>query len=288
MGKLHILASFCAAGLLAFGVASASAQTPPAEPWTSLRSTVPLPPPVESGLVDVGDVDLYYAVYGKGPPVVLLHPGLGHGGYWANQIGPISQEFRVVVVDLRGHGRSTASPQALSYNLLADDVFKLIQKLNLTKPAIVGWGDGATVGLELAMRHPGRVGKLVAFGLTYDLSGQQTDVDKTPTFVEYVLQARADYDRLAPPPKDFHAVFRQLEALWSSAPTYAAGDLQQIRTPTYIMAAEHDEWVRLEHMEEAARLIPGAKTVIVARASHFAPWQAPKKFNDALKLMLRN
>ncbi|HYG26522.1 MAG TPA: alpha/beta hydrolase, partial [Caulobacteraceae bacterium] len=109
-----------------------AAQTARPEPWKTLRETTVLPPAVETGRQRVGDVELYYAIYGKGRPVVLLHPGLGHADYWANQIGPLSQDFQVVVVDLRGHGRSTGSDTPLSYALMADDVLQLIRKLHLS------------------------------------------------------------------------------------------------------------------------------------------------------------
>jgi len=274
-------------GLLAAALAAAMpavAQAP--APWTTLRETVPLPAVVETGRVKVNDVQLYYAIYGRGRPVVLLHPGLGHSDYWANQIGPLSQAYQVIVIDLRGHGRSTGSDRPLSYELMADDVMQVLRKLHIEKPAIVGWGDGAVVGLELAMRHPGRVSELIAFGLTYDLSGQQPGVDKAPTFVSYVGKTAADYERLSPQPARFDAAFRQLEALWSTAPKYTAEDLAKIRTPTTIMAAEYDEWVRLDHMQQAARLIPDARIVTLRKSSHFAPWQTPKAFNDALRMAL--
>lgn len=265
----------------------AAAQVSMTEPWASLRGTAPLPPVTESGRIDVGDVDLYYAVYGKGRPVVLLHPGLGNADYWSNQIGPLSQDYQVVVVDMRGHGRSTGSDQPLSYGLLADDVLTVIRKLNLKKPVVVGWGDGAITGLELARRHPGRVGKLVAFGLSWDVAGQQPNVDKTLTFVSYVHKTAADYAKVSPQPDKFDRTFHQLEALWLSEPHYTAAQLGDIKVPTAILAAMHDEWVQPDHMEQAAILIPGSQYVFLPAVSHFAPWQAPKTFNDTLRMMLR-
>ena len=219
------------------------------EPWRTLRQTVPLPPVVESGRQKVGDVDLYYAIYGKGAPVILLHPGLGHGDYWANQIGPLSQDLQVIVVDLRGHGRSTWSPRPLSYGLMAEDVTLLMRKLGMRSAAVVGWGDGANVGLEMALRHPGRVRELIAFGLTLDASGQQPNVDQNPTFVEYVHKAAADYRQMAPAPERFEAAFQQLEALWASPPSYGPEQLRRLRVPVTVMVAEHDEWVRPEHAQ---------------------------------------
>ncbi|HEX5776305.1 MAG TPA: alpha/beta hydrolase [Caulobacteraceae bacterium] len=285
MPKLRIL-GLCAAVLLLGAPTTALAQIAGA-PWTTLRPTAPLPPQTESGRVDVGDVELYYAIYGRGRPVVLLHPGLGHSDYWANQVGPLSPDYQVVVVDMRGHGRSGSSDRPFTYELLANDILAVIRKLKLKQPAIVGWGDGAVVGLELARRHPRRVGRLIAFGLTYDVAGQQPGVDQTATFIDYVHKAAADYARVAPEPGAFDATFDKLEALWAAEPHYTAAQLKAVKTPTAILAAEHDEWARPEHMQEAAGLIPGAKTVVLPAVSHFAPWQAPKMFNDAVRLMLR-
>lgn len=256
------------------------------EPWTTLRATAPLPNPVETGHFKSGDAALYYAVYGKGAPVVFLHPGLGHSDYWANQIGPFAQTHQVVVTDLRGHGRSTASAQPLSYRLLAEDLLALTRKLNLKKPSVVGWGDGAVAGLEFAMRHPKRIGQLAAFGLTYDVAGQQPAPDRSATFVEYVHKAAADYRRLSPEPQKFDQLFGQLEALWAAEPHYTPDQLARVKTPTAILAAAYDEWVKPEHMEEAARLIPAAQLVFLNDVSHFAPWQASKRFNDVLRLLL--
>ena len=269
------------------GPGAALAQLARPEPWKSLRATTPLPTPVESGRERIGDVELYYAIYGKGQPVIFLHPGLGHADYWANQVGPLSQTHQVVVLDLRGHGRSTRSDKPLSYRLLADDVMKLMQKLHLGASTVVGWGDGAVIGLDLAMRHPGRLKELVAFGVSYDVAGQQPGVDQTPTFIEYVHKTGIDYERLAPPPQDFDVVFKQMEQLWTAEPHYTAEQLRSIKVPTAILAAEYDEWVRFEHAQEAAALIPNAQFVLLSDVSHFAPWQAPKKFNDALKLILK-
>lgn len=256
------------------------------KPWEILRPTSPLPPAIETGRQDVGDVDLYYAVYGQGDPVILLHPALGNADDWASQIGPLSQEFQVIVIDLRGHGRSSGSDAPLSYRLMAEDVLHFIKGRKIKQPAIIGWGDGATVGLELARRYPKRIGRFIAFGLAFNRTGLQQRPDEEETFIQYVLQAQAEYARLSGNGAGFVRTLDQWEALWERAPDYTPDDLAALKVPTTIIAAEHDEWVRYEHMTEAARLIPGVTFVGISRASHFAPWQATKPFNDVLRLAL--
>lgn len=258
----------------------------PAAPWTQLREMGPAPRPDDTGTIRVGDAEIYYASYGKGRPVVLLHGGLANGDYWASQVGPLSQNYQVIVPDLRGHGRSTRGTRPFTYALLAGDVLQVIQKLHLNRPAVVGWGDGGVVALELAMKHPGRVGELVVFGGNYAVDGLKPGVDQTQTFVEYVHKTAADYQALSKTPGEFDALFRALEAMWAREPAYSAAQLGEIETPTTVVVAEHDEWVRREHSEEMARLIPDAQLVVLPAVSHFAPWQAPKKFNDVVKLLL--
>jgi pimeloyl-ACP methyl ester carboxylesterase len=284
MGKNTFAAAVLALSVAICGGAFAEE---PVRPWQTLRPTAPLSPPLKTGRQDVGEVELHYAVYGRGEPVILLHPGLGNGDYWANQVGPLSQEFQVIVVDLRDHGRSTASRGPLSYRLMAEDIVHLIKAQKLKKPAIVGWGDGATVGLELARRYPKRIGKLVAFGMAYDRAGLQPRPDEAATFVDYVMKAQADHARLSGDPASFTATLDKLEALWEREPAYTASDLTGIQVPVVLMAAQYDEWVKTDHMVEAARLIPEARIITLPRTSHFAPWQASRRFNDALRLILR-
>jgi len=278
-----------AAGLALFmACCSAASAAEPLKSWETLRTTAPLSPALRTGREDVGDAEIYFAVYGKGEPVILLHPALGNSDYWANQIGPLSQEFQVIVVDLRGHGRSSGPVDALSYRLMARDVVRLIKDLKLKDPAIVGWGDGAVVGLELALRYPKRIGKLVAFGLAFDRSGLQPRPDQTPTFIEYVHKAQADHALLSGNPAAFTRLLDGYEALWEREPNYTADDLANLKLPVVIMAAEHDEWVKPEHMVKAAELIPSARLVTLPKTSHFAPWQAAKNFDDALLMALRH
>jgi len=285
--KLKILAGVGLA--LALGCGPALAAEPAvvrADPWTTLRATTVLPPPRESGQERVGDVALHYAIYGKGKPVILLHPGLGHGDYWANQVGPLSQDYQVIVVDLRGHGRSTASKQPLSYGLMAEDLTRFIQQMHLNKPALVGWGDGAVVALEVGMRHPSRVSELILFGAPFNTTGLQPGVDQKQTFIDYVHKTAADYQKMSPTPTGFDQLFIQLEAMWGREPNYSAEQLRAVKVPTTIIMAEYDEWVRMEHVEQLANLIPDARILPMSKVSHFAPWQAPKRFNDAVRAAL--
>jgi len=134
-----------------------------AEPWETLPAT---PAPISGGqsnYANVNGIRLFHVEIGAGPPVVLLHGGLANSDYLSEQARALALAHRVILVDSRGHGRSTRDARPYGYDLMADDVAALLDSLHIAKADVVGWSDGAIVGLDLALRHPERVGKVVAF-----------------------------------------------------------------------------------------------------------------------------
>jgi pimeloyl-ACP methyl ester carboxylesterase len=262
--------------------APAAAQTPV---WETVKEPVALVAPKMTGRRQVGDVELYYEIYGEGRPVILLHDALGNASHWANQVGPLSLDRQVIVVDARGHGRSTRGDKPFSYGQMAEDVFGLMRQLGVEDVTVVGWGDGAIVGLDLAMRHPGWVRRLVMFGGNYDLSGLKPGVEKTATFAAYARKALADYNAMSPA-ADFERLFADMRTMWKKEPAYTARDLRKVKAPTVVMIAEHDETVEQEHSQKLAQALPAGRLLMLPGVSHFAPWQDPRRFNDTLRLAL--
>ena len=158
-----------------------------AEPlWQTLP---PTPAPVageHTGHAKVNGISLYYAIIGHGSPVVLLHGGLSNSDYWGNQIKALAPHHTVIVMDSRGHGRSTRDARPYGYDLMADDVVALLDTLHIAKADVVGWSDGAILGLDLAIRYPDRVGKVFAFAANTITSGVQEGVEKNPTFAAFI------------------------------------------------------------------------------------------------------
>ena len=104
--------------LLVGGMARAEPQ------WLSLPVTPSLPSPAQSGYAQVNGVRIWYAVFGHGQPVILLHGGLANSNYWGHLVPALSNEFQVIVIDSRGHGRSTRNVEPLGYGLMASDVIE--------------------------------------------------------------------------------------------------------------------------------------------------------------------
>lgn len=117
--------SFIASMALAASLAMQSAAQGE-ELWEQLPEPPPMPEASESGSAPVNGIEMYYAIYGSGEPLILLHGGLGHSDVWGNQIPVFAKQYKVIVVDSRGHGRSTRTSEPYSYRLMASDVVALM------------------------------------------------------------------------------------------------------------------------------------------------------------------
>lgn len=262
-------------------LAATLAAAPAAEAWKTTPMPGPMPAAGAHGLADVNGVKLYWASYGEGEPVVLLHGGAGNGDHWANQVPALTAaKFKVFVVDSRGHGRSTRDKTPLSYAQMADDLLALMDQLKLEKAALVGWSDGGAIALDVALRHPERVSRLVAYGTNYNLAGMRSGGGAT--FPVYFARCSADYARLSPTPKDYKGLQEALRPMWKTQPNYSDAQMATIAVPTLVLDGDHDEIIRQEHVRQLAKLIKGAKLVLVPDSSHFALFQQPGAFNQAV------
>jgi pimeloyl-ACP methyl ester carboxylesterase len=115
----------------------------------------PLPLTQDQGYVEHDGARIWYATYGSDLPVILLHGGLGHSGNWGYQVPALLRSgYRAVVIDSRGHGRSTRDARPFRYELMASDVSAVMDALHLEQAGLVGWSDGAVIALILAMQAP--------------------------------------------------------------------------------------------------------------------------------------
>src|SRR6516162_1098193 len=143
--------------------------------WTQLPPTPELPKPDRTGMAAVNGIKIWYAIFGQGEPVVFIHGGMGSSNYWGLQVPAVARRYQVIVLDSRGQGRSTwNSEPPISFHLMASDVLAVMDALHIPKAALVGWSDGAIIGLDIAILHPERLTKLFAFAANSDPSGSKT------------------------------------------------------------------------------------------------------------------
>ena len=117
-----------------------------AERWETLP---PTPAPIatdRSGEAEANGIKIHYAIYGQGSPVIFLHGGLANTDYWGNQVPAVAAHHTVILMDSRGHGRTTRDARPYGYDLMADDVVALMDVLKIPKADIVGWSDGGILG----------------------------------------------------------------------------------------------------------------------------------------------
>lgn len=253
--------------------------------WLTLPPTPSLPKPAESGYAPVNGIRVWYAAFGRGEPVLLLHGGLANSNYWGNQVPALAKSYRVIVVDSRGHGRSTHDERQYGYDLMASDVLGLMDFLKLPKAAVVGWSDGAILGLDIAIHHPERLSKLFAFAANSDPSGV-ADIAQSTVFNAYIARAEKEYQVLSPTPDQYKSFVDQISKMWETEPHFTAEQLRVITVPTWIVDADHDEAIKRENTEFMANEIPDAGLLLQPQVSHFSFLQDPRQFTgDVLHFM---
>jgi pimeloyl-ACP methyl ester carboxylesterase len=254
-----------------------------ADRWAELPTLPAMPTATSSGKAPVNGIEMYYATYGKGSPILLIHGGLGHADVWGNQIADLMKDHLVIVADSRGHGRSTRNATAYGYDLMTSDYIALLDFLKVDKVAVVGWSDGGIIGIDMAMNYPTRVTKVFAQAANTLTSGVRADVMTNKTFADYIERSGVDYKRLSPTPDQYDAFVTQISGMWAAEPNWPDAKLAAIKTPIAIVLGDHDEAITREHTDYMAKTIPGAKLVILKDASHFAMLQDPAGYTAAVR-----
>ena len=250
------------------------------------HGAAPLPATHDRGYVEHDGAKIWHASYGSGAAVILLHGGLGHSGNWGHQVRMlVGSGHRAVLIDSRGHGRSTRDARPYTYELMAADVLAVMDALRLEKAPIVGWSDGACTALILGRQAPARVAGVFFFACNMDPSGTKT-IEPSPILDRCFHRHSQDYAELSSTPDQFDNFVAAVGQMQRTEPNYSARDLAEIRVPVAIVQGEHDEFIKPEHAEYLARSIPGAKLMLLPGVSHFAPLQRPEQFNQVLRAFL--
>jgi pimeloyl-ACP methyl ester carboxylesterase len=170
---------------------------------------------------------------------------------------------------------------------MAEDVVALMDFLKIPKAAIVGWSDGAIIGLDIAMKHPERLSKLFAFAANSDPSGV-ADIAASPVFNAYIARAEKEYQALSPTPDQYKPFLDQIGEMWKTQPNWTADNLRAIKVPTWIVDGDHDEAIKRENTEFMAANIPGAGLLLQPEVSHFSFIQDSEQFNSHLLHFLKH
>jgi pimeloyl-ACP methyl ester carboxylesterase len=223
--------------------------------------------------VAVAGTRLYCEQYGQGPPLLLLHGNGQSIQAFSQQIGSLAQHFRVIAVDTRAQGKSQdATTGPLSYRLFAEDMRQLLDSLHLPQVAVLGWSDGGNTALELALRYPTYVSRLVVMGTNLFPTEQALDPALLTILRQQLplLQAQAGLT---------WRTQARLVQLLLTEPQLTFADLAHIQAPVLVLAGEHD-LVLDAHTQAIAAHLPHATRFIFPGATHNAPWEIPTDFNQ--------
>jgi pimeloyl-ACP methyl ester carboxylesterase len=250
--------------------------------WLTLPAPPAMPRPDAQDSVEIKGARIFYAVYGKGDPVVLLHGGLGNSAHFGFQLPALVDHFQVIAIDSRGQGRSTRGTAPITYDQMAADVVAVLDKLAIKRASVVGWSDGGEIALKLGIAFPDRVDRLFVFAANYDLNGSKPRNTPSPTFSAYAVRCRSEYARLSRGGLPYNAIVEALLPLWRNPTGITREQLQAIKAPVMMSDGDHDEIIMLSQIQEMATLIPNAQLTVFSDTSHFALWQDPATFNRVM------
>jgi pimeloyl-ACP methyl ester carboxylesterase len=209
--------------------------------------------------VKVNGMQMYYEVSGAGEPLVVLHGAYMNIPSMGAIIPQLARTHKVYALELQGHGRTTDIDRPITYHAMADDVAAFMDAVGVPKADVFGYSMGAGVGLQLAIRHPAKVNKLVAASVAYDVKGWQpafTEMIPTMTVEMIVgMPFAADYRKLAPNPDGFPGLVKKLIAL-EKEPMAWEEQVRGVKAPVLVIAGDADV-VTLEHSVALFRLLGG-------------------------------
>ncbi len=222
--------------------------------------------------VRVNGIELYYETYGTGHPLILLHGNGGSIHSMRYQIPELSKYFKVIAVDSRAQGRSTDTNTPLTFTLMASDMAGLLDSLHIDSAYVVGWSDGGIIGLRLALDYPRKVEKLVADGANFvpDSTALPESTLKAMATSSFSKLSRSQRERIIKYsffPKRAGIIFDQLNELDLKHPHFTLAQLHSIKTPTLVMAGDHD-LIKLQQTIKLFKNLPHAYLCIIPGAHH--------------------
>ncbi len=231
---------------------------------------------VQTGYAPVNGLEMYYEIHGIGKPLIMIHGAYMTIGAMGAIIPRLAESRQVIAGELQGHGRTgDIADRPLSYEALADDIDALMAHLNIETADIFGYSLGGGVALEVALRHPERVNKLILVSSSYNSQGWHPEVlaavDQITPELFVGSPMEAEYQRLSPNPENFPMLVTKLTELTKRMQDVSPDKIRAIQAPTLIMVGDADN-IRLEHALDLYKLrgggVPG--DIVGAPASQFA------------------
>jgi pimeloyl-ACP methyl ester carboxylesterase len=214
-----------------------------------------------TGYAPVNGLKMYYEIRGEGEPVVMLHGAfMAISGDWEEWINELSKTRKVIAVEMQGHGRTADIKRDMSYENLADDVAGLLDHLKVPKADIIGYSLGGGTAMQLAIRHPEKVRKVVSISAVIRRDGWVKEgIDALANLNAEIFKGspmEAEYKRLSPTPDKFPDLVEHVKVLASKPYDFGADKLKATKAPIFFIHGDADG-ARLDHIAEMYRLKGG-------------------------------
>ena len=234
---------------------------------------------------EVNGLNMYYEIHGTGEPLVVLHGAYMTIDAMGELVPSLAEARRVIAVELQGHGRTADIDRPISYEQMADDVAALLRHLETGAADVFGYSMGGGVALQLAIRHPGAVRKLVVASASYASDHMHAELlEMIPSITPEVFAGspiEEAYLRIAPNPEDFPTLVAKLKRLDMEPYAWPPKDIRGIVAPTLLIVGDSDA-ISLEHAVELFKLLgggvmgdltglPKSQLAVLPATTHFVP-----------------
>lgn len=200
---------------------------------------------VKSGYADVNGLNMYYEIYGEGEPLVLLH-----GSFmtidlnFGKMIPALARDRQVIAIEQQGHGHTEDIDRPLSYEQMADDTAELLRQLGIEKADILGYSTGGTIALELGIRYPDVVRKLVVISSPYKRDGWYPEfyaaIENITPEVFIGSGFPEAYAEVAPNPDGWATLIEKAKKLDLEYTGRTTEEFRSIKAPTLIIIGDSD------------------------------------------------
>lgn len=197
--------------------------------------------------INVNDINLYYEIYGKGTPIILVHGNGETHQIFDVLIDKLKDNYTVYAIDSRCHGKSEKT-EKISYELMAQDMIEFIKKLKINKPIFYGFSDGGIIGLLIAIKEPKLLSKLIVSGANLNPNG----ISKVILILSKIA---------------YFVTRNKLVRMMVKEPNISIKDLEKINIPTYVLAGKKDV-IKEEHTRLIAENIKNSTLEIVPKENH--------------------
>lgn len=250
------------------------------------QGTAAQEPKAKGEYATVNGLNMYYEIHGTGLPLVLLHGSF----VWGTNYPTLAQGRRVIIVDMQGHGRTADINRPFTFEQMADDTAALLKHLKIEQADFFGYGMGGTIGLGLAVRHPGLVRRLAICSAVYRPVGESYPQDILDAFKEMTpekfapKELKEPYDKMSPAP-NWRGLVAKIVQMENDFKGFSQEQMKALKAEVFIAAGDRYD-VSLEHVVEMHKLIPNSQLAIFPNSDHLLLTTNPDRLLIPIKEFL--